>query len=70
VVGRVVLGYWTKLSGHPAPELPVWTIIRSLGLAPMLIQSRCDIPVIEGIQVGGLDKNNGCKIGQDNTTTK
>ena len=63
------LGYWTKLSGHPAPELPVDDYPFSW-LAPMLIQSGCDIPVIEGIQVGGLDKNNGCKIGQDKTTTK
>jgi hypothetical protein len=69
----VGLGYWTKLSGHTAPDLPVgdypfsWTDPKLHGLA---IQSGCDIPVIEGIRVGGLDKNNGCKIEQDKTTIK
>jgi hypothetical protein len=71
--GRVSLGYRTKLSGHTAPDLP-WVIIRPLGLAPRLhglaIQSGCNIPAMEGICVGGLDKNNGSKIKQDKTTIK
>jgi hypothetical protein len=32
--------------------------------------SGCHIPAMEGIRVGGLVKNNGCKIKQDRTSIK
>jgi hypothetical protein len=37
---------------------------------PRLFNPDVNIPAMEGICVGGLDKNNGCKLKQNKTTIK
>jgi hypothetical protein len=65
----VGLGYWTKLSGRTAPDLPrddylfSWT-------GPQATNLDVNIPAMEGIRMGGLDKNNSCKLKQNKTTIK
>jgi hypothetical protein len=40
------------------------------GYTTWLFNLDINIPAMEGIRMGGLDKNNGCKLKQNKTTIK
>jgi hypothetical protein len=74
VVKRAGLGYGTKLSGRTAPDLSRGQLSVLLDWPPgymaWLLNVDVNIPAMEGNHMGGLDRNNGCKLKRNKTTIK
>jgi hypothetical protein len=66
----VGLGYWTKLSGRTTLDDYSFSSIGPQATQPGLFNLDVNIPAMEGIRMGGLDKNNDCKLKQNKTTIK
>jgi hypothetical protein len=65
VVKRAGFGYGTKLSGRTAPDHPRRQLSVLLDWPPGYWTWLLNADVNGGDRMGGLDKNNGCKLKQN-----